>query len=709
MTATWVLGIDFGTTSTVIAARRGDRSPEIIEVQGERRTPSLVFIDGAGRTVVGRSAEALGATSPDRLIRAPKGRLGSPTAAVLGGRPYPIVELVGALLRSVYDEAVRSHGSEPAEVRLTHPASWNSPRRSDLLAAARSVGLPNPILVPEPVAAAIAYASEIGIEPGSHVMVYDLGGGTFDSVVLRATGDAFTIVGRPVGDPQLGGELFDELLMNHIGEQLDADTWEQLQVSDEPLWLQAAGSLRSECRRVKELLSGHEVAEVHLALPNGIANRAVSRTELEDLIRPHVEETVRLMHQCLADAGLTADDLAAVYLVGGASRSPLVLDVVQTGYPGVTMSRRGDPKAVVALGATDPRIDPRQYNQATTDPGTTRIETGPSAAGTKVNAPVATAPPTGPPPVGPPPGGNGRTGPGMPPPVPVPPSQPGAQRRRRTLVGAVAVAAVVIGGVVWVAGRDSGESNAATSTTSPTAVSDEPSDTSPSTTATITPVDTGATAVADSVPGSGFVASGAGMVPIPGGTYEVGNAKNDPSVAESPLQPVQLDSYYIDATEVTNEAYRRFVVERGAPTPFGWDDDVSKRERTYEAFLGGSPELAGYAVIGVSYDIATAYCRSLGKELPTESQWEVAATGVPEADGSRRIFPWGNDENVALGFSLGGAAGSIPESVSKFGVFDLAGGAFEWVKESYDTARRGAVHPRGAGRDLRLSPQEHDP
>ena len=374
MSERWVLAIDFGTTSTVVAARRDGRAPEVIELDGERRLPSVVLVDATGAIAVGRAAEAMATANPDRVLRRPKNRLGVPTAVVLGGKAYPITDLVAAILDHVHREAVRYIGSPPAEVRLTYPASWSAPRREDLLVAATKADLPNPVLVPEPIAAAIAYADEADIAAGSYVLVYDLGGGTFDTAALRAEADGFVVVGRPIGDPNLGGELFDELVANHIGEKLDPAAWEALQVSDEHLWQLASASLRSEARRVKEVLSSHPEAEVVVPLPNGIVNTRITRHEFDDLVRPHIQESIDLTARCATDAGLRIEDLAAVYLVGGASRSPIVADMVGRVFPRVLLSRRGDPKAAVALGATHPGIDVSRLERRVTSSGATTLD-----------------------------------------------------------------------------------------------------------------------------------------------------------------------------------------------------------------------------------------------------------------------------------------------------------------------------------------------
>jgi actin-like ATPase involved in cell morphogenesis len=353
MTGTWTLGIDFGTSFTVVAVH-ADGRPESIDIDGQRRTPSVVLVDDDGSVRVGSAAEALSATRPGRTLREPKRRIGEPAPVVLGGSAHSVVDLVGALLTFVYGEAVRHQGSEPAEVRLTHPASWGRPRLAELRRAAAIAGIHDVTLVPEPVAAAVAYADEAELDADRNVAVYDLGGGTFDTAVLRCAEGGFVIQGRPGGDPHLGGELFDELLTQHVASQLPDDVRNALAVSDEVIWRQAAAGLRAAARTAKEQLSSQDYAELIVALPTGMVPVRVERADLEALIEPHIAETVELLVRTIADAGLTPADLDAVYLTGGASRTPLVESRLRDALPGVTVLRRADPKLAVALGATLP-------------------------------------------------------------------------------------------------------------------------------------------------------------------------------------------------------------------------------------------------------------------------------------------------------------------------------------------------------------------
>jgi hypothetical protein len=270
---------------------------------------------------------------------------------VLAGKPRQVPPLVAALLKLGLDAATEFAGSPPAEVRLTHPATWTRSRISRLAEAAALAGIPSPLFIPEPVAAALATWRRGDLAVGDCIAVYDLGGGTFDLAILRAVESGFEIIGRPSGDASIGGEMFDEVMFQLLGERLDPDAWEQIQVSDEPQWLRARAILSSEARRAKETLSGHPWAEVTVALPSGYVTLRIERPEFEQAIGPYVDDTVLILGRCIADAALTEADLVGIQLAGGASNVPLVEQRLKEAFPAVPVRRRGDPKAAVALGA----------------------------------------------------------------------------------------------------------------------------------------------------------------------------------------------------------------------------------------------------------------------------------------------------------------------------------------------------------------------
>jgi len=166
----WTLAVDFGTTSTVTAMGDDRGASEILEVDGNRKMPSMVVIDEDQTIVVGIAAGGLARSMPHRTIRTPKDRLGDAVPIVVGGTPYPPVAFVTAVLEHVLADATRFQGRPPTHSRLTYPATWNRPKRARLLEAAVKAGYPEPELVAEPIAAALTHAHVESLRVGDHVL-----------------------------------------------------------------------------------------------------------------------------------------------------------------------------------------------------------------------------------------------------------------------------------------------------------------------------------------------------------------------------------------------------------------------------------------------------------------------------------------------------------------------------------------------------------
>ena len=348
----WALAIDFGTSYTSAALAAAD-GVDLIDLHGDRRVPSLVYLDEDGRLLVGVLAANQSAGAPDRVERTPKARVGRSPILLLGGQAVPVVDAVGALVAAFVEEARRRRGgSAPSAVTFTHPVRWGEHRRRVLLDAAAAAGLDaeSARLVEEPVAAAAAFRSE-RVRPGDLVAVYDLGGGTFDAAVLRVTETGFVVAGPPGGDDDVGGEVFDDRLLAHVGEQVaavDPEGWQALTGSQERRWRRAHAQLRDQVRLAKETLSIAGQATVYV--PGLDRDVLVTRGEFEDLIAADVQRTLDVLDEVIGAAGATAGELAAVYPVGGSSRIPLVANRLQEHY-GDRVVTWDDPQAVVALGA----------------------------------------------------------------------------------------------------------------------------------------------------------------------------------------------------------------------------------------------------------------------------------------------------------------------------------------------------------------------
>jgi actin-like ATPase involved in cell morphogenesis len=346
----WALAIDYGTTFTS-AAVVTDTGVEVLEVEGVRRLPSgVVLLDD--QLLVGVSAEQQYGLHADRAERTPKRALGVHPHLLLGGEPVETVDAVAATLRAVYEEALRrSNGHPPTEVKLTHPASWSDARLDALREAAARAGMTEVSLLPEPVAAALHFADE-HIHTGDHVAVYDLGGGTFDTAVLRRTDDGFELAGPPGGNDRLGGEDFDQRLAALLREQLVADDpalADHLADTEDSAWRLAASQLLNAARQAKEALSRHTTHRVMLPPPIARELR-VTRPELEALIHDDIAATVAELVATVERAGLTTEQIAARYLTGGSSRIPLVARLVHDAFAEAP-DTFDDPKTAVAIGA----------------------------------------------------------------------------------------------------------------------------------------------------------------------------------------------------------------------------------------------------------------------------------------------------------------------------------------------------------------------
>jgi actin-like ATPase involved in cell morphogenesis len=354
----WVLSIDFGTSFTAAAMGYGD-AIDVVEIDNLPRMSSAVFWKAAengnpGRVVIGGEAERQAVLAPDRFERAPKRRLGD-EFMLLGGEWIRVTDAIGAIMRRVADEAtVRRGGVIPREVRLTHPARWGAPRLQKLAQAASAAGLGAPVFVPEPVGAAMFFA-RAQLHPGDHVAVYDLGGGTFDTAVLKRVEHGFEVVGEPGGRDDLGGEDFDERLYQYLGAQLDPEQWQTLISPEaERPWKRANHGFREEVTRAKERLSTEPDATVIVPFPVD-RDLKVSASDVNGLIRADIESTVEELGRTIKDAGLSVADLSVIYLAGGSSRIPLVSELINEKL-GKRPSTFGDPKAAIALGASNANV-----------------------------------------------------------------------------------------------------------------------------------------------------------------------------------------------------------------------------------------------------------------------------------------------------------------------------------------------------------------
>lgn len=344
---TYLVGIDVGTTYTGAAVVSAGRV-EVVPL-GNRSSvvPTVVFLRDDQEVLTGDAANRRGVSEPGRVAREFKRRLGDTAPLLLGGTPLSPQALTGKMLRWVVDRVAEQQGGPPEHVAVSHPASWG-PYKLDLFEqAVRLAGLDAATMISEPEAAATYYASTQRLEPGEIVAVYDLGGGTFDAAVLRTTELGFEILGVPEGIEHLGGIDIDEAVFGFVARALDGAI-EQLD-PDDPVATAAAARLRQECVEAKEALSSDLEVSIPVMLPGVQAQVELSRTELDELVRPSLTATVDALRRALASAQVSPEELVAVLLVGGSSRMPIVAEMVGQAL-GRPVAVDTHPKHSVALG-----------------------------------------------------------------------------------------------------------------------------------------------------------------------------------------------------------------------------------------------------------------------------------------------------------------------------------------------------------------------
>ena len=342
----YVLSVDLGTTFTAAAICPVGGSPTMLALGASGYSvPSVLFLREDGTFLAGEAAELRSSANPQRVARYFKRRLGDDIPIRLAGTPFASQVLVTRLLEWVISQATERQGEAPDTIVLTHPANWGPYRREVLQQAAGMASLARPILITEPEAAAIHYVQSERVEPGELLGVYDLGGGTFDAVIMRRTEDGFEAVGQPAGVERLGGMDFDDVIRSFVLEAAELDEIEHTEEA-----ITAAYALQSSCIDAKRVLSADTVADVRVVFPGVSTSVRVTRGEFEDRIRPRLTETLAALQAAMDSANVQPEDLSRILLVGGSSRIPMVSALLAQRF-GRPLAVDTDPKNTVALGA----------------------------------------------------------------------------------------------------------------------------------------------------------------------------------------------------------------------------------------------------------------------------------------------------------------------------------------------------------------------
>jgi molecular chaperone DnaK (HSP70) len=343
-----IFGIDLGTTNSEIALWR-DGQPEVLgDAEGRVILPSVVALSDTGELLVGEAARNQFLLYPERTIRSIKRRMGSDTTVRLGEREYTPQEISAMILTRLKEVAQARLGRRVAKAVITVPAYFSDAQRQATREAGEIAGLDVVRIINEPTAAALVY--EAARQQGKRILVYDLGGGTFDVSVVRIEAGVVEVISSH-GNNHLGGDDFDQKIVGHVLEHLKVK--HGVDVHDRP---QAMARILRAAEAAKKQLSDHpyaRIAEEYLTEQDGRPvnlDLELSRDDYEAMITPFIEETLGAIHIALESAGLTSSQVEEVLLVGGSTRTPLIHRRLAEVF-GQAPHGEVDPDLCVALGA----------------------------------------------------------------------------------------------------------------------------------------------------------------------------------------------------------------------------------------------------------------------------------------------------------------------------------------------------------------------
>jgi molecular chaperone DnaK len=343
-----IVGIDLGTTNSEIAIYRDGRPDVLADDRSQMVLPSVVGLSETGELLVGEEARNQFMLYPERTVRSIKRRMGTDARVRLGERDYSPQEISAIILSRLKETAQLRLGSPVRRAVITVPAYFSDAQRQATREAGEIAGLEVVRIVNEPTAAALVY--EATQHQGKRILVYDLGGGTFDVSVVRIEGGVVEVISSH-GNNQLGGDDFDEKIVAHVLEHLKLK--QGVSLSDQP---QAMARILRGAEAAKKQLSDHPYARIeeeYLAVNDGKPvnlDLELSRDEYEAMIMPFIEETLAAVHVALGSADLTSSQVDEILLVGGATRTPLIRRRLVEAF-GREPRGEVDPDLCVAMGA----------------------------------------------------------------------------------------------------------------------------------------------------------------------------------------------------------------------------------------------------------------------------------------------------------------------------------------------------------------------
>ena len=343
-----IIGIDLGTTNSCVAVMEGGKPTVIANAEGARTTPSVVAFTKNGDRLVGEPAKRQAVTNADNTIASIKRDMGTDRGRTIDGKKYSPQQISAMILQKLKADAESYLGEKVTEAVITVPAYFNDAQRQATKDAGKIAGLEVKRIINEPTAAALAYG--LDNEKEQKIMVYDLGGGTFDVSIIEI-GDGVIEVLATNGDTRLGGDDFDQRIMNWMISEFKAK--EGVDLSNDKMALQR---LKEAAEKAKKELSSSTTTNINLPFITATAegpkhfDMDLTRAKFEELISDLVEKTAIPVQNAMRDAGLNNSDISKVLLVGGSTRVPCVQDKVQQ-LTGHEPSKTLNPDECVAIGA----------------------------------------------------------------------------------------------------------------------------------------------------------------------------------------------------------------------------------------------------------------------------------------------------------------------------------------------------------------------
>ena len=344
-----IIGIDLGTTNSCVAVMEGGQPTVIANTEGARTTPSVVAFTKTGERLVGEPAKRQAVTNASRTISSIKREMGTDYKVDIDGKKYSPQEISAMILQKLKADAEGYLGEKVTEAVITVPAYFNDAQRQATKDAGKIAGLDVKRIINEPTAAALAYG--LDNEKEQKIMVYDLGGGTFDVSIIEI-GDGVIEVLSTAGNNRLGGDDFDQKITDYMLADFKAK--EGVDLSGDKMALQR---LKEAAEKAKKELSSATTTNINLPFITATAegpkhfDMNLTRAKFDELTRDLVDKTAEPVRRALSDAGLTAADLGQVLLVGGSTRIPAVQEEVKR-LTGKEPSKSLNPDECVALGAS---------------------------------------------------------------------------------------------------------------------------------------------------------------------------------------------------------------------------------------------------------------------------------------------------------------------------------------------------------------------